>query len=265
MGGPSPRTRRRPPVLFVAAAALALAVAGCSGAREGVAPISTVPPAPVPTSTGAPGTTSVPGTTAPATSSTSSAAPAFAWRSSSLSPSTEALMEGRSWRPGCPVPLSGLRMLELTYWGFDATAHWGQMVVNSDAVTSVVGAFRSLFEARFPVRQMRLVDYFGGDDERSMAADNTSAFNCRLVPGTSTWSQHAYGRAVDVDPLENPEIRDGQIDPPGAAPFADRSQDRPGMISHGDWAWRAFAAVGWKWGGDWVSLQDYQHFSANGY
>jgi poly-gamma-glutamate synthesis protein (capsule biosynthesis protein) len=123
---------------------------------------------------------------------------------------------------------------------------------------------RALFDARFPIRQMRLVDYFGADDEVSMTADNTSAFNCRLVPGTSTWSQHAYGRAVDVDPLENPEINAGNIDSPSAAPWADRNQTRPGMIHHGDAAWRAFVSVGWKWGGDWSSLKDFQHFSANG-
>jgi hypothetical protein len=112
---------------------------------------------------------------------------------------------------------------------------------------------------------MRLVDYFSADDERSMAADNTSAFNCRLVPGTTVWSQHSYGRAVDVNPLENPEVKDDVIDPPAAAPWADRRISAPGMIHHGDTAWKAFALVGWKWGGDWRSLQDYQHFSANGY
>lgn len=173
-------------------------------------------------------------------------------------------MTGRSWKPGCPVAISGLRLVEVTFWGFDGTSRWGQMVVNSDSVSPIVGAFRRMYAARFPVRQMRLVDYFGADDEASMAADNTSAFNCRLVPGTSTWSQHSYGRAVDVNPLENPEIRDGQIDPPSAASWADRTQERIGMIHHGDAAWAAFAAVGWPWGGDWSSLKDYQHFSANG-
>ena len=87
--------------------------------------------------------------------------------------------------------------------------HSGQLIVNVDSMTPVVEAFRGLDQSRFPIRQMRLVDFYGGDDESSVAADNSSAFNCRLVPGTSAWSQHAYGRAVDVNPLENPEIQYG--------------------------------------------------------
>lgn len=173
-------------------------------------------------------------------------------------------MTGVSWQPGCPVSLGQLRLLRLSYWGFDNAAHLGEMVVNASAVASVTQAFRQLFAARFPIRQMRVVDYFGGDDERSMLADNTSAFNCRKVPGTTTWSQHAYGLAVDVNPFENPEIRDGNADPPAAAAWADRSRSSPAMIREGDAAWRAFRAVGWWWGGDWHSLKDYMHFSANG-
>lgn len=95
---------------------------------------------------------------------------------------------------------------------------------------------------------MRVVDDFGGDDERSMLADNTSAFNCRLVPGTSAWAQHAYGLAVDINPLENPEIRNGQADPPAAAAWADWTRRSPAMIRAGDAAWRAFHAIGWTWG-----------------
>jgi D-alanyl-D-alanine carboxypeptidase len=111
---------------------------------------------------------------------------------------------------------------------------------------------------------MRVVDDFGGDDERSMLADNTSAFNCRLVPGTSVWAQHAYGLAVDINPFENPEIQHGQVDPAAAAAWADRSRVSPAMITEGDAAWQAFRAIGWTWGGDWRSLKDYMHFSANG-
>ena len=154
--------------------------------------------------------------------------------------------------------------MTLTYWGFDGAAHSGELVVNADSVTPIVRAFESMYRARFPIRQMRLVENFGGSDERSMSAYNTSAFNCRLVPGSNTWSQHAYGRAVDVDPLENPEVSGGQVDPPSATRWADRTRQDPGMIRRGDAAWQAFAAVGWTWGGDWSSPKDYQHFSANG-
>jgi poly-gamma-glutamate synthesis protein (capsule biosynthesis protein) len=173
-------------------------------------------------------------------------------------------MTGMSWHPGCPVALSSLRVLRLSYWGLDRAARQGELIVNASAAATVTQAFRLLFAARFPIRQMRVVDDFGGDDERSMLADNTSAFNCRLVPGTSVWAQHAYGLAVDINPFENPEIEDGKADPQAAAAWADRSRSSPAMIREGDAAWDAFRAIGWTWGGDWRSPKDYMHFSANG-
>lgn len=227
------------------------------GGSTTTSPATTLPAAT--TSTEVPSTT--PSTSPPATIPS---VPEFDWSSETLDAATRARMEGVSWHAGCPMSLDDLRRVRLMYWGFDGQAHWGELVVNSDSVTPIVGAFLSLYESRFPIRQMRLVDDFAGDDEQSMAADNTSAFNCRLVPGTSAWSEHAYGRAVDVNPLENPWVRDGQVDPPGAAPWADRTRSDPGMIRHGDAAWQAFIAVGWEWGGDWRTLKDYQHFSANG-
>jgi hypothetical protein len=173
-------------------------------------------------------------------------------------------MTGRSWRRGCPVGLHSLRLLRLSYWGFDHAGHRGELVVNESAAAALTRAFRLLFAARYPIRQMRVVDDFGGADERSMLADNTSAFNCRLVSGTTSWSQHAYGLAVDINPVENPEINGGVVDPPAGAAWADRTRSSPAVIRHGDAAWNAFRAVGWGWGGDWSSLKDYQHFSANG-
>ncbi len=220
-------------------------------------PVTTLPVAT--TSTDAASTTS--STSPPATTTTT---PEFDWSSEPLDAATRAGMEGVSWHADCPLSLDELRLVRLRYWGFDGRPHWGELVVHSDSVTPIVDAFRSLYESRFPIRQMRLVDEFAGDDEQSMAADNTSAFNCRLVPGTSTWSEHAYGRAVDINPLENPWVHEGQVDPPSAAPWVDRTGSDPAMIRHGDAVWQAFTAVGWKWGGDWTSLQDYQHFSANG-
>jgi D-alanyl-D-alanine carboxypeptidase len=157
-----------------------------------------------------------------------------------------------------------LRLLQVSYWGFDHAVHQGELIVNVSAATALSHAFGLLFGAGYPIRQMRVVDDFGGDDERSMLADNTSAFNCRQVPGTSAWSQHAYGLAVDVNPLENPEVKDGAVDPPAASAWADRSRSSPALIVHGDAAWQAFRAIGWPWGGDWSSLKDYQHFSASG-
>jgi hypothetical protein len=169
-----------------------------------------------------------------------------------------------SWRPGCPVGLDDLRLVTLTHWGFDARPHRGRLIVHRDAAAAMVRVFRALFAARFPIRKVRLVEAYGSDDDRSMAADNTSAFNCRLVEGSSSWSEHAYGRAIDVNPLENPYVRRGHVSPPGGRRYVDRTQWKRGMIHRGDAVVRAFAAVGWEWGGDWSSLKDYQHFSASG-
>ena len=183
---------------------------------------------------------------------------------STLSAAVRTRMTGVSWHPGCPVSMDQLRLLRVSYWGFDHAVHTGELVVNASAATPLSSAFRLLFDARFPIRQMRVVDDFGGDDERSMLADNTSAFNCRQVPWTTVWSQHAYGLAVDINPFENPEVRDGAVDPPAAAAWADRTRSSPAVIAHGDAVWRAFSEIGWSWGGDWSSLKDYQHFSATG-
>ena len=169
-----------------------------------------------------------------------------------------------SWRPGCPAGPGELRLLRVRYWGFDQAAHQGQLIVNQSATRALTRAFGLLFAARYPIRQMRVIDEFGGSDERSMRAGNTSAFNCRRALGTTSWSEHAYGLAVDINPFENPEVAGGAVYPPAAAAWAGRSRRSPAMVRHGDAAWRAFTSVGWKWGGDWTSPKDYQHFSANG-
>jgi hypothetical protein len=174
------------------------------------------------------------------------------------------MLESGSWAPGDPVAISDLRLLTLSFWGFDAAAHTGQLVVNASVAGDVVRAMKALYVARFPIRRMRLVDAYGASDDRSMAADNTSAYNGRKVSGTTSWSMHAYGLAIDIDPLENPEVQNGKVYPPTGARYADRSLHAKGMIHPGDTVIRAFAAIGWKWGGDWHSLKDYQHFSSNG-
>ena len=170
---------------------------------------------------------------------------------------------GRSWHPGCPVSLDNLRYLTLTYRGFDGRSHSGELVVAAGVVGAVTQAFRRMYAAGFPIRQMRLVDDFGANDDASMAADNTSAFNCRLTTSGSGWSQHSYGQAVDVDPLENPYVSAETVLPPAGQAFVDRPEE-PGVIHHGDACVDAFASVGWSWGGGWASFKDYQHFSANG-
>jgi hypothetical protein len=171
-----------------------------------------------------------------------------------------------SWRPGCPVALSALRRIRLEYVGFDGEPHAGQVVVNVAVVPEATAVFRKLYGERFPIRRMQPVDAYRGSDERSMAADNTSAFNCRyaVAPGPKSWSVHAYGEAIDVNPVENPYIEGGAIRPAAGAAYADRGKVRRGMAVAGGVLVRAFALAGWPWGGRWSSTPDYQHFSANG-
>lgn len=193
-------------------------------------------------------------------------APVFHGSAERIDAPTRERMSGVSWHRGCPVGFADLRLLTVTHWGFDGAVHRGRLVVNRDAAGPMLAVLRSLFRQRFPIRQMRLVDAYGADDHRSMAADNTSAFNCRFVAGSGgVWSEHAYGRAIDVNPIENPYVTgSGYVSPPAGAPYARRSRRVPGLIHAGGPVVRAFAAAGWEWGGDWSGTRDYQHFSATG-
>jgi hypothetical protein len=140
----------------------------------------------------------------------------------------------------------------------------GRLVVDAAYAPRMVAVFRDIYRARFPIERMVPIDQYGGDDEASMRANNTSGFNCRYVSGTTKLSQHGLGRAVDVNPLVNPYVKGSTVDPPEGAPYADSSRNDPGMIHAGDAVVRAFAAQGWAWGGSWSSGKDYQHFSASG-
>ncbi len=179
-------------------------------------------------------------------------------------------MRGTTWHPGCPVPLRELRLLGLRYWGFDGQVHQGPMVVNQAAAGQVVSVLRRLFQARFPIQRLHLaVQYLPDRDDPNDTRDDTDGFNCRPVVTArgplATWSQHAWGLAVDVNPIQNPYVTaDGYVRNLHARPYRDRSLRLPGMIHPGDVVVRAFAAVGWKWGGDWRGSRDYMHFSATG-
>lgn len=178
---------------------------------------------------------------------------------------TKQRMIGVSWRPGCPVGLNDLRLLKVRYWGFDGRVRRGRLVVHEDSARGMVRVMRRLFRLHFPIRRMRLVDAYGADDHRSMDADNTSAFNCRFVSGTTRWSEHAYGHAIDVNPIENPYADgEGYVSPPAGAPYADRAQRAKGLIHRNGNVVAAFASIGWEWGGNWSWPKDYQHFSATG-
>jgi hypothetical protein len=173
---------------------------------------------------------------------------------------------GASYHAGCPVGPAQLRLVRLSYWGFDGAAHAGSLVVHRDSTRQIVAAFRALYAQRFPIRRMVTVDRYGANDRASMAADNTSAFNCRYAsaPGPKRWSAHAFGKAIDVNPVENPYVQGSYVSPPAGRLFADRSRRRPGMAWEGGALVRAFAAIGWRWGGRWSGTPDYQHFSATG-
>lgn len=191
-------------------------------------------------------------------------APVFRGTSSAIDPATRAQMIGSSWHKGCPVALRNLRLLKLDFWGYDGSVHQGRMVVHADQAANVLTVFRKLFYAHFQIRRMRLIDAYGANDDRSLAANNTSAFNCRFVAGTTRWSMHAFGRAIDINPIQNPYVSGSHVSPPAGRAYLDRSRQATGMIHAGDAVVRAFASVGWKWGGYWTSPTDYQHFSSNG-
>jgi D-alanyl-D-alanine carboxypeptidase len=167
-------------------------------------------------------------------------------------------MTGVSWRSGCPVGLRELRLLRLSYWDFTGKPRTGRLIVHR------VQVFRDLYAARFPIRRMVPVDAYGGSDFRSIEADNTSAFNCRYVDGTTRWSNHAYGTAIDVNPIENPYVSGGRTSHRASRSYLDRSRLRPGMAYEGGALVRAFDRIGWGWGGRWTTVKDYQHFSASG-
>jgi hypothetical protein len=190
--------------------------------------------------------------------------PAFRAEVRTISPAERAQMTPAVWRPGCPVALSSLRHVSLPFVGFDGRVRRGALVVHNDAARDVVTAFRALYRARFPIRRMRPIQAYGGDDYASIEADNTSAFNCRPATGSSRWSEHAYGRAIDIDPIENPYVSGGRTSHRASVPYLDRSPARPGMAVEGGALVEAFDAVGWGWGGRWSSIRDYQHFSASG-
>ncbi|WP_327582292.1 M15 family metallopeptidase [Nonomuraea sp. NBC_00507] len=170
-----------------------------------------------------------------------------------------------SWRPGCPVHYRDLRLITLSYWGFDGKPHTGELVVRETVTDDIVTVFRKLYGWRWPIKQMKLVDAYKADDFASVDADNTSAFNCRRATGSSRWSKHAYGEALDINPRENPYVTaTGGTAHQNAKNFTNRPLKGIGVINPGDKVVKALAQVGWEWGGYWSSAKDYQHFSKGG-
>lgn len=170
-----------------------------------------------------------------------------------------------TYHSGCPVPPEDLRLLVMSYRTFDGQNAQGKMVVHKDWAIPVVSVFHKLYDQDLPIARMQLADDYQGSDDRSMEANNTSAFNCRSVTGRpGVWSQHSYGGAIDINPVQNPYISSrGTVLPSAGADYVDRSKTAPGMIHAGDSTVQAFASIGWFWGGAWTNTKDYQHFSYN--
>jgi hypothetical protein len=229
--------------------ALVVCLAGCS--------TSSVPRSRPATSTPVP----TPSPTAPAP------APIAHWGVERIGPELRAELVGRTWHRGCPVPPRDLRVVTVRYRGFDGEVHAGPLILNEQVADDVLWVFRRLFRRGFPIRRVALAhrwrpprpsDWFD-------TSDTTASFNCRPITNGTALSQHSYGWAVDVNPLENPYVNgDGTVLRRAAKPYLDRSQDLPGMIHPGDLVVRSFARIGWAWGGDWHSLKDYMHFSLTG-
>lgn len=170
-----------------------------------------------------------------------------------------------TWQAACPVSLAELRYVTLTFWGFDGRAHTGELLIHRDTAQAMVAGFRSLYESRFPIEEMRITRADELDAPPTGDGNNTESFVCRPVTGSSnaqSWSQHAYGRAVDINPFHNPYQKGSVVIPELASAYLDRGNLRPGMLTKSDVA--AFEDAGWGWGGEWSSLKDYQHLSANG-
>jgi hypothetical protein len=220
------------------------------------------PPPPAPATTTPSTTTTAPAKATTTTTATTTAAGSFVGTVAVLT----AAQIPSTWRPGCPVGPAQLRMLHLSYWGFDNQAHVGTMVVNSAVTSDVLKIFARLFAEHFPIYQMQPEDAYNGSDPSSMAANNTSGFNCRdaVAPGPPQWSVHAYGEAIDVNTVENPYLEGGTVMPAAGAAYLNRSDYRPGMAVPGGQLVEAFASVGWFWGGRWTAAPDYQHFSLTG-
>ncbi|PTB83505.1 hypothetical protein C9926_02575 [Sulfurovum lithotrophicum] len=178
------------------------------------------------------------------------------------------MKKGGSWKEGCPVPLKDLRYLRLQYLDFDGQTREGEMIVHKDVANEVFNIFNELYAIDYPIHKMKLVSAYKANDWQSIEADNTSAFNCRNATGSKKWSKHSYGKAIDMNPIENPYIsRTGYISHKASLTYKKRihqknmhPENRAVLLKH-DQATQIFKKYGWKWGGDWSRVKDYQHFS----
>jgi len=180
----------------------------------------------------------------------------------------QTMKKAGSWKNTCPVPLKDLRYLKLKYLDFEGQTREGEMIVHKAVADEVVTIFNELYSIGYPIYKMKLVSAYKANDWQSIEADNTSAFNCRNATGSKKWSKHSYGKAIDINPIENPYIsRKGRISHKASLKYRKREHrldihpDNRALILKHDKATQIFKKYGWKWGGDWSGVKDYQHFS----
>ncbi|MDQ7046214.1 MAG: M15 family metallopeptidase [Sulfurovum sp.] len=195
----------------------------------------------------------------------------FAEYKSSISPISseikKRMIKGNSWRKGCPVFLKDLRYLHIDYRDFEGKHQMGELIVHKDVSKEVIEIFESLYNIGYPIYKMKLVSDYKGNDWQSIEAGNTSAFNCRNATGSKKWSKHSYGKAIDINPIENPYIsRSGRISHKASEKYRKRIHKNntyadKAILLKSDKASKVFEEYGWLWGGDWSGVKDYQHFS----
>ncbi len=172
-------------------------------------------------------------------------------------------IKDNSWKEGAPIDLEELAYVEITYWGFDEQPHLGELIVNREVADEVVSIFQDIYEARFPIEKIKLIDEYDANDDLSMEDNNTSAFCFRIVTGGKSFSKHSYGVAIDINPIQNPYVSGHVVSPEKGREYLNREDIRRGMVVKDDEVYNAFKSRGWTWGGEWNSLKDYQHFEKN--
>jgi hypothetical protein len=170
------------------------------------------------------------------------------------------LMNGKSFHENDFITINDLSLVKVTYLGFDEETYQGELVVNRIVASDIIEIFKELYENRYPIEKIQLVSYYDGDDNLSMEANNTSAFNFRLISGSDKISNHSFGLAIDINPVQNPYVSNSVVAPRNATSYVDRTEYRTGMIIEDDICVRLFKEHGWTWGGNYKSIKDYQHF-----
>lgn len=183
---------------------------------------------------------------------------------STSGPVPDDVLARSTWTEDCPLALDELAYLTVSHVGFDGDFHTGELIVNAGFAERIVGVFEQLHAARFPIEEMRVISQEDLDAAPTGDGNETTGFSCRPAVGSGSWSMHAYGLAIDINPFHNPYLKGELVLPELATAYVDRERVLPGMIVDGDVAVEAFSGIGWEWGGDWSTLKDWMHFSENG-